>query len=112
MVGRTVWHGRVDAVIFLLGLLRDVEARLDRQNHARRADGWTLRPQRTILHSTDGRYEPCYLLIVAIPDRLLRVLRADNRVSSPDQHIGATRIQFLRPWELHHAVREALGGRG
>ena len=42
------------------------------------------------------------------PERLLVV----NRVSCPDQHIGATRIQFLRPWELHHVVREALGGRG
>jgi hypothetical protein len=32
-----------------------------------------------------------------------------NRASHPDQHIGTTRIQFLRPWELHPVVREFLG---
>jgi predicted AAA+ superfamily ATPase len=39
------------------------------------------------------------------PERLLVVSRA----TAPEQTLGDTRVQFLRPWELHVAVREFLG---
>jgi hypothetical protein len=38
------------------------------------------------------------------PERLLVV----NRASHPDQRVGETLVQFLRPWELHRVVRELL----
>lgn len=39
------------------------------------------------------------------PERLLVV----NRTRAPEQQIGQSLVQFLRPWELHTAVRELLG---
>jgi hypothetical protein len=39
------------------------------------------------------------------PERFVVV----SRVSSPEQLIGETRVQFVRAWELHRVVREVLG---
>jgi len=39
------------------------------------------------------------------PERFLVV----NRCRAPGQQIGQSRVQFLRPWELHAVVRELLG---
>lgn len=39
------------------------------------------------------------------PERLLVV----NRVSHPEERVGDTLVQFLRPWELHMVVRDLLG---